>query len=59
MCFSEYCFECLLLNIADVNECAGNPCQNDGTCMDGVNEYSCSCASGYTGLNCESGITDY
>ena len=39
----------------DINECAEDPCQNDATCMDGINEYSCTCASGYTGFSCETG----
>ena len=39
--------------MADVNECSSTPCQNGGTCHDGVNEYTCACASGYTGKNCE------
>ena len=25
---------------------------NGGTCHDGVNTYTCSCAAGYTGANC-------
>ena len=39
--------------ILDVNECATNPCQNNGTCIDGVNEYNCNCVAGYTGTECE------
>ncbi len=31
------------------------PCQNSATCHDGVNSYTCSCATGWTGVNCESG----
>ena len=29
------------------------PCQNGGTCSDGVNEYTCGCVAGYTGDDCE------
>lgn len=36
----------------NVNECAGYPCQNGGTCQDGVNDYTCTCPPGYTGKNC-------
>ena len=39
----------------DVDECAGNPCDNGGTCSEGVNEYSCECAPGYTGTECSVG----
>ena len=32
-----------------------NPCENGGNCTDGVNEYLCTCISGYTGTDCETG----
>ncbi|MCP3661956.1 MAG: calcium-binding EGF-like domain-containing protein [Gammaproteobacteria bacterium] len=32
-----------------------NPCQNGGTCTDGLNSYTCACAAGYTGKICETG----
>ena len=32
-----------------------NPCENGGNCTDGVNEYNCTCVSGYTGTECETG----
>nr|BAO49753.1 C-type lectin [Ruditapes philippinarum] len=37
----------------DYDDCASNPCQNGGMCVDGVNEYTCTCPSGFTGTNCE------
>ena len=37
----------------DTDDCAGVTCQNGGTCNDGVNAYTCTCASGYEGTNCE------
>ena len=45
-----YCF-----HSTDVDECGSNPCQNGGTCQDGLNAYQCNCASGYTGKQCERG----
>ena len=45
-----YCFLC-----SDVNECTSNPCQNDGTCTDLINSFTCECAIGYTGTSCEIG----
>ena len=41
--------------ILDVDDCADNPCQNGGNCTDGVNDYNCTCAAGYTGRNCSIG----
>jgi hypothetical protein len=41
--------------IADVDECASSPCQYGGTCVDGINGYTCNCAPGYTGVKCETG----
>jgi hypothetical protein len=36
------------------NPCSPNPCQNGGTCSKtGSKKYSCACASGYSGTNCE------
>ena len=28
---------------------------NDGTCVDGINEFTCQCCDGYTGTCCETG----
>ena len=40
----------------DVNECHSDPCAHNGTCIGGVNSFTCSCVEGYTGLDCETGI---
>ena len=45
-------FQCIC---ADTDECASDPCQNSGTCTDTVNGYSCACADGYQGTDCETG----
>ncbi|XP_035685536.1 cartilage intermediate layer protein 2-like [Branchiostoma floridae] len=37
----------------DIDECASDPCNNGGTCTDRVNGYTCDCAEGYEGDNCE------
>ena len=39
----------------DIKECSSNPCANNGTCIDLINDYSCICAAGYTGKNCTIG----
>lgn len=38
-----------------VNECASNPCKNDGRCIDGTNKFSCECKRGWTGTTCSIG----
>jgi len=39
----------------DINECVSTPCQNGGTCADGINGYTCTCANGWEGAQCQSG----
>ena len=36
----------------NIDECEGVNC-NDGTCVDGIAEYSCSCDAGFEGDACE------
>ncbi|CAC5400905.1 unnamed protein product [Mytilus coruscus] len=60
---------CVTIKVDDENECASNPCQNgdtdfcegsicenNGTCVDGVFNYTCTCPSSHTGFHCESDI---
>ena len=42
--------------IPDIDECGSSPCLNVGLCTDYVNSFTCDCAAGYTGVNCETGI---
>ena len=42
----------ICISFKDNEDCSPNPCQNGGTCTDGVNSYTCSCVEGYTGNNC-------
>ncbi len=48
-------FYLIHFNFVDIDECASNPCQNNGSCIDGVNGYNCSCVAGFNGRNCETG----
>ena len=36
----------------DTDDCYLNPCLNNGTCTDGVNDYNCTCVAGFVGKNC-------
>ena len=36
-----------------IDDCASNPCVNGGTCEDLVNDYACTCATGFSGKSCE------
>jgi hypothetical protein len=35
------------------NTCLSSPCQQGGTCTDGIDSFSCNCVSGYTGAMCQ------
>ena len=50
--FSE---QCALFENSDIDDCNPNPCMNGGMCFDGVNNYTCTCAPGYTDTNCTIG----
>ena len=39
----------------DIDECASQPCKNNGICTDQVNGFNCSCAPGFNGAQCETG----
>ena len=46
----EYIFSSWFFS--DTDECYPNPCVNNGTCIDQVNNYTCACAVGFEGRNC-------
>ena len=42
----------MLFFFSDTDDCYPNPCLNNGTCTDGVNDYNCTCVPGFEGKNC-------
>ena len=42
-----------MISAVDIDECQSSPCENGGQCLDGINSYSCTCQSGYEGIQCE------
>ncbi|KAI0240342.1 hypothetical protein LSAT2_008975 [Lamellibrachia satsuma] len=42
-----------LPSLDTANQCASNPCVNDGVCIDGDYKYECLCIPGYRGTTCE------
>ena len=49
------CYARYFHDITDIDECLSNPCKNGGHCIDGINDYDCTCADGWIGKNCETG----
>eukprot|EP00058_Branchiostoma_floridae_P006280 XP_002591768.1 hypothetical protein BRAFLDRAFT_83542 [Branchiostoma floridae] len=45
------------LGCDDTDDCQSNPCKNGGTCVDGLNSYSCNCTNGFSGDTCEEKAT--
>ena len=43
---------CVILP-TDIDECASDPCENGGTCVDKVNAYTCDCVKGFDGDTCQ------
>ena len=39
----------------DVDECLAKPCRNGGTCTNNVGSYTCACAAGWQGHDCDKG----
>jgi hypothetical protein len=40
------------LEVLVTDECQSDPCLNNGTCIDEVNDFECICPEGFTGLTC-------
>src|SRR4051794_17629960 len=44
--------------LAEMDDCAGYPCQNGGTCADGIGSYICTCPAGYSDKQCSTNINE-
>src|SRR5690606_1392004 len=42
----------------NIDDCTPNPCQNGGTCIDGVDDFSCECTPEWGGELCEDNPCD-
>ena len=42
--------------ITDINECDLGICENGANCSNWFGGYTCNCASGFAGINCETGM---
>ncbi len=42
----------------EINECDPNLCENNSTCIDQVNGFSCACGGGFTGTLCGINVCD-
>lgn len=36
----------------NIDDCEDNDCENNSTCVDGINNYTCLCPPEYTGRKC-------
>lgn len=37
---------------SEIDECLSGPCQNNASCIDELNSYSCLCMPGFEGIDC-------
>eukprot|EP00058_Branchiostoma_floridae_P022633 XP_002608123.1 hypothetical protein BRAFLDRAFT_91399 [Branchiostoma floridae] len=42
----------------NIDDCQVHACQNNGTCVDQLNNYTCQCAAGFTGDRCDTDVDD-
>lgn len=50
-CYKQLPFVCIYPS--GIRDCMPQPCMNGGTCIEGMNSYSCQCPPGFSGAQCE------
>ena len=45
----------VLIPLLDIDYCVNHACGNNGSCVDGISNYTCNCLEGFTGDHCETG----
>ncbi len=53
--FTQSLMRLQLTLILDIDDCARQPCHHGGICTDLVDDFECSCPSGYVGKDCYKG----
>ena len=45
--------------VSEMNDCASNPCVNNGTCVNLITGYGCRCVNDYVGKSCDCELKDF
>ncbi|XP_072043432.1 fibropellin-3-like [Amphiura filiformis] len=51
--YRGYLLQLSAIDVSDGDECASEPCQNGGVCIDKQNGFSCKCRRGFQGPTCQ------
>lgn len=44
--------------VSDIDYCINVSCKNGGSCVDGLDNFTCSCGAGFSGDHCETGTAE-
>ena len=44
--------------VSGIDYCINVTCKNGGSCVDGLDNYTCSCGTGFSGDHCETGTAE-
>lgn len=57
MCHNQYYYQ-RMYSFSDIDDCNGATCFHNGSCVDGVNMFTCDCLPGYSGVDCRLDIDE-